>query len=440
MNEELTKLQAQAELLKLDTSRSGRAKYAELLEEIKEKQQEISDSQADHTYDATIDALDEADEKYQEYIQDKIDALNEKMENQGEWLRYVYSYIESTKPSQLLSELKAYNYKYGDGINQTVDKIWNKYEQYADTVYGNTGYLAEILSELRDLEITYQAQVDAVDADDDDPNPSGNAADDLHSAVKRSNLAKNTTEENMALLQQVKAEYGGNWWYDNLIKSNGKQSNNNIYMDTDGTGSSRLISASAYPIIEAMKKINNNSALSKAERKKQLDAKLKTLVTYWGYGDAHLTAAKNGKYNLWKTSGKNSKYQIFHDGIYAGYTGEGYVPSTKQNELLALLKKGELVFNQDNQGRLLTQLQAVNAFKEAFSGINPNSINQNNYGGSPIDVGGIIIQINGDATQDTVNALRKEAENISNMTMTKLQSAMVSKGYATGASRGTFKR
>ena len=429
MNEELTKLQAQAELLKLDTSRSGRAKYAELLEEIKEKQQEISDSQADHTYDATIDALDEADEKYQEYIQDKIDALNEKMENQGEWLRYVYSYIESTKPSQLLSELKAYNYKYGDGINQTVDKIWNKYEQYADAVYGNTGYLAEILSELRDLEITYQAQVDAIEANDDNSYPDANAAADIHTASKQSNMKNNTDTQNQTILQQVKAEYGGNWWYDPNKK--------NIYQ---GTGDSRNVSASAYKYIQEMKDINNNSALSKTERKKQLDAKLATLKTYYGYTNAHLTAAKNGKYNLWRTAGKKSEYQIFHDGIYAGYTGEGYVPSTKQNELLALLKKGELVFNQDNQGRLLTQLQAVNAFKEAFSGINPNSINQNNYGGSPIDVGGIIIQINGDATQDTVNALRKEAENISNMTMTKLQSAMVSKGYATGASRGTFKR
>ena len=429
MNEELTKLQAQAELLKLDTSRSGRAKYAELLEEIKEKQQEISDSQADHTYDATIDALDEADEKYQEYIQDKIDALNEKMENQGEWLRYVYSYIESTKPSQLLSELKAYNYKYGDGINQTVDKIWNKYEQYADTVYGNTGYLAEILSELRDLEITYQAQVDAIEANDDNSYPDANAAVDIHTASKQSNMKNNTDTQNQTILQQVKAEYGGNWWYDPNKK--------NIYQ---GTGDSRNVSASAYKYIQEMKDINNNSALSKTERKKQLDAKLAILKTYYGYTNAHLTAAKNGKYNLWRTAGKKSEYQIFHDGIYAGYTGEGYVPSTKQNELLALLKKGELVFNQDNQGRLLTQLQAVNAFKEAFSGINPNSINQNNYGGSPIDVGGIIIQINGDATQDTINALRKEAENISNMTMTKLQSAMVSKGYATGASRGTFKR
>ena len=431
MNEELTKLQAQAELLKLDTSRAGRAQYAELMEQIREKQKNILDKQSDHTYDATVDALDEADTKYQEFIQNRIDALNQKMENQGEWLRYVYSYIESTKPSQLLSELKSYNYKYGDGINQTVDKIWNAYSEYADAVYGNSGYLVQILDELRNLEIKYEAQVEASSSSGSENSyPSDNYKTNLKQAVKQKGIKANTYEQNEALRDQVESTYGGSWWYD--------PKNNNIYRSD--TSNQYLISAAAYPFIEKMKSINNNKSLSKTARKKQLNAQLKLLKTYYGYGNAHLEAAKNGKFNLYKTAGKNAKWQIFHDGISAGYTGADYVPSAKQNELLALLKKGELVFNQDNQRRLLSQLQAVETFRKAFKDITPSSISQTSYNASPISMGGITIQVYGNATQDTVQALRKEAENISNMTMNKLQSAMLQKGYASGAARGTFKR
>lgn len=430
LNEDLTDLQAQAELLKLDTSRAGRAQYAELMSQIREKQNEISEKQSEHTYDATVDALDEADEKYQEHIENRIDALNKMMENQGEWLRYVYSYIESTNPSQLLSELKAYNYKYGDGINQTVDRIWNAYEKYADSVYGSSGYLVQILDELRNLELKYEKEVEDAEDAADDPYPSDNAASNLKQALKHKNLEKNTDAQNHALARQVEAEYGGNWYYDTK--------NQNIYSrDYDNE---YLVSATAYPFIEKMKSINNNSSLSQAERKKQLEAQLKSLKTYYGYMNAHLVEGKNGKYHLYKTAGKNVKWQIFHDGIGAGYAGADYVPTAKQNELLALLQKGELIFNKENQNHLLSQLQSIENFQKAFKGLTGSSISQNSYTSSPVSVGGVTINVYGNANQDTVKALRKEAENISNMTLDKLQTAMQQKGYASGAARGTFKR
>lgn len=431
LNEDLTDLQAQAELLKLDTSRAGRAKYADVMSQIREKQDEISEKQSDHTYDATVDALDAADEAYQEFIQNKIDALNEMMENQGEWLRYVYNYIETTKPSQLLSELKAYNYKYGDGINQTVDRIWSKYEQYADSVYGNSGYLVQILDELRNLELKYEAAAEEAENSNSDSTPSDNAASSIKAAVKHAQLTSNTDAQNQALARQVEAEYGGSWWYD--------PKNQNIY--SNDYDNKYLVSAAAYPLITKMKSINSNSSLSKSERKKQLETQLGYLKTYYGYGNAHLVEGTNGKYHLYKTAGKNSKWQIFHEGIGAGYAGSDYVPTTKQNELLALLQKGELIFNKENQSNLLSTLQSIDNFQKAFKGITGSSINQSNYNNNtPVSVGGVTIQIYGNATQDTVQALRREAENISNMTMDKLHSAMQQKGYTSGAVRGTFKR
>ena len=63
-------MQAKAAVLALDDSRAGKAQYAKLLEEIKSKQTEIADFQADYTYEATTGALDDADERYQKSIQD----------------------------------------------------------------------------------------------------------------------------------------------------------------------------------------------------------------------------------------------------------------------------------------------------------------------------------------------------------------------------------
>lgn len=432
LNKDLTKLQSQAELLKLDTSRAGQAKYAEVMEQIREKQKDVAEKQRSHTYDATVDSLDKADEKYQEFIQKRIDSLNELMDNQGLWLEYVYNYIETTNPSSLLEQLMAYNYKYGDGINQTVTKIWDEYSKYADNVYGHTGYLSSILNELRNLELKYEKEKESAD-NESDSTPSDNYVSNLAQAVKRSNLKeKYGTNETAAepLLQQLHDTYGGSWKYDT--------GNMNIYRnDLDNK---YLISASAYPYITKMKSINNNEALSKSERYKQLDAQLTSLRKLYGYGAAHLVSGKNGKYHLYKTAGEKEKWQIFHDGIGAGYTGADYVPTVKQKELLALLKKGELVFNQKNQDHLLSQLQVANKFSEAFKGITPNTLSQYNYGGSPISLGDIQINIYGNANDDTIKKLHKEAENISNMTVDKINKALTQRGFNSGAAKGVFTR
>lgn len=136
LNRDLSELQAQAAVLSLDTSREGQAKYKALLEEIREKQEEIAEKQDDHAYDATIDALDESLEEYEEKLEEKIEDIEELMNHQGQWLKYVYSYIDSTDPSSLLSQLTAYNDQYGTGIAADVNELWSNYEQVRNQYLG----------------------------------------------------------------------------------------------------------------------------------------------------------------------------------------------------------------------------------------------------------------------------------------------------------------
>lgn len=166
MNRDLAELQAKAAVLRLDTSREGQAKYKALLEEIREKQEEIAEKQDDHAYDATVDALDESLEKYEEKIEKKIEDLEELMNHQGQWLKYVYSYINSTDPSSLLSQLTAYNDKYGTGIAADVNDMWENYENVRNKYLGER--IEDVIEAIREAAKSYESGItEDVDLDGD---------------------------------------------------------------------------------------------------------------------------------------------------------------------------------------------------------------------------------------------------------------------------------
>ncbi|MEY8365726.1 hypothetical protein AALA22_08800 [Anaerovoracaceae bacterium 41-7] len=166
MNRDLTELQVKADLLKHDTSREGQAKYKAVLEEIRAKQEEIASKQDDRTYDATMDILDESVEKYEEKIEKKIEDIEELMNHQGEWLKYVYSYINKTDPSTLLNQLTVYNDKYGTGIANDINKMWDNYENVKNKYIGSK--IEEIIDILRaEAEKVEEGLVEDTDMDGD---------------------------------------------------------------------------------------------------------------------------------------------------------------------------------------------------------------------------------------------------------------------------------
>ena len=413
-NLDLAELQAQAAVLKLDDSRTGRAQYAKLLEEIKAKQLELSKLQENYTYEATTGALDDADERYQKSIQDKIDDLNAMTENQGKWLEYVYSYIKTTNPSALFKQLYDYNYQYGTGMNSTVDAIKNS---SLDLLTQYKSDIPKILAAIESQKVEINQAIGNI-GQDESANKSANYDSDLLSKIQVSKTKQNTHAQNMELLTQVRDLYGSGW-YDSEKKI--------IYVGSDGD---RSETAGAYELIKQMSTINQQS-LSKSEKQKQLEPLLKKLQGKYSYSQSYLTWSGDTAH-LYKKNPATKPIQVFHTGVQQGFVSDGRQlnVSSKQRELLALLQSGELVFNKNDQERLMVQMSTLKNLTDTLK------IFDNTSSGMSSPTPPIIqlsietpITINGNVDDETMKKLEGLSDNIANKSLALLQSAYEKRGY-----------
>lgn len=414
-NRDLTELQAKAAVLALDDSREGKAQYAAIMEQIREKQNEIQSSQSDHTYDATTEALDAAQSAYEEKIEKQVSDIQALMEEAGPWLERVYERIEQTPPSKLLADLTRYNYYHGTGMDSDVQRIWAASEGLLTSFDSN---VLKILAYLETQEKTLQAQIDA-SGSDSGSDLSDNYVSDLNKKVQASVTRNQSDATNMGLLDDVRAQYGSGW-YDTQNKV--------IYLGEDGD---RRVSAGAANLIQQMESVKNSKA-KKSEKEKQLNELLTKLKRKWGYGDAHIEWDGSTPH-LYKTAGKSEKWQIFHDGYTRGYVGQSnatYTPDAKQRELLALLEAGELVVNKTQQGYLLSQLQTLQTLSDGLRKLQLDSVPGDTYGIGEINIEvNAPITIEGNANADTIKELEKFKKNLSNDVLGEVTSAMKRKGY-----------
>lgn len=407
-------MQAQAAVLKLDDSRTGRAQYAKLLEEIKAKQLELSKLQENYTYEATTGALDDADERYQKSIQDKIDDLNAMTENQGKWLEYVYSYIKTTNPSALFKQLYDYNYQYGTGMNSTVDAIKNS---SLDLLTQYKSDIPKILAAIESQKVEINQAIGNI-GQDESANKSANYDSDLLSKIQVSKTKQNTHAQNMELLTQVRDLYGSGW-YDSEKKI--------IYVGSDGD---RSETAGAYELIKQMSTINQQS-LSKSEKQKQLEPLLKKLQGKYSYSQSYLTWSGDTAH-LYKKNPATKPIQVFHTGIQQGFVSDGRQlnVSSKQRELLALLQSGELVFNKNDQERLMVQMSTLKNLTDTLKKFDNTSSGMSSPAPPIIQLSiETPITINGNVDDETMKKLEGLSDNIANKSLALLQSAYEKRGY-----------
>lgn len=424
-NKSLAELQAKAAVLALDDSRAGKAQYAKLLEEIKSKQTEIADFQADYTYEATTGALDDADERYQKSIQDKIDDLNAMTENQGEWLEYVYSYIKTTDPSALFKQLYDYNYQYGTGMNSTVDAIKNA---SLDLLNQYQSDIPKILAAIESQKVEINQAIGSI-GQDESVDKSANYDSNLLSKIQVSKTKQNTHAQNLELLTQVRDLYGSGW-YDSKKKI--------IYVGSDGD---RSETAGAYELIKQMSTINQQS-LSKSEKQKQLEPLLKKLQGKYSYSQSYLTWSGNTAH-LYKKNPATKPIQVFHTGIQQGFVSDGKIlnVSSQQRELLALLQSGELVFNKNDQERLMVQMSTLKNLTDTLKKFDNTA--SGTSGSIPPTIHLSVstpITIHGNVDDETLKKLEGLSDNIANKSLSLLQSAYEKRGYSSRVNANSMRK
>ncbi len=136
--QEIAELQAKIDQLSLDDSRSAQAERNRLMEELREKQQELAETQSDHSVDAQIDALDKMAEDYEQQKNDDLDTLRETIYDSEELWTAFYQTILGQ------------NISISESINTTIVDAWIRAAQavraYSDTVDEATGGATAVIN------------------------------------------------------------------------------------------------------------------------------------------------------------------------------------------------------------------------------------------------------------------------------------------------------
>lgn len=124
-NKTVSTLESQIAELQFDTSAEGTKKRLELEEELAEAKRELEDYQHDYSIDQQKDALDREESRFEEYINNQIDEIDDYLSKTGEItaeaIRLLQEHSEET-----LNALIQYNRAYGDSIDQNIIDLWNK--------------------------------------------------------------------------------------------------------------------------------------------------------------------------------------------------------------------------------------------------------------------------------------------------------------------------
>ncbi len=124
LSKEIAKLQNQADLLGLDSSREAAVKRGQILEELAEKQKELANLQKDNYIDTTKESLDKDAEAYEKSIDKKIKELEDFLNDNEKLTKAAYDRIDS-QGQNLYNDLLKYVLKYTEISRKEFDGMWN---------------------------------------------------------------------------------------------------------------------------------------------------------------------------------------------------------------------------------------------------------------------------------------------------------------------------
>lgn len=134
---EMAKLQERINALSLDDSREAQAERAKLIADLADLQEETNELQADKAYDVQTDALDKQYDAYKKEKDDEIKILEESISSQEKLYRLAIQHIEAHWDT-LYDELLEWNTEMGSSLNSEINDSWQKaiklVEQYKGSV------------------------------------------------------------------------------------------------------------------------------------------------------------------------------------------------------------------------------------------------------------------------------------------------------------------
>jgi hypothetical protein len=287
---ELADLQARIAKLSLDDSREAQAERRKLEGDLAELQEQLADEQSQYAYDAQVDSLDKMADAYEKEKDEEIKVLEKSISSQEKIYRAAISRIE-TQWSTLYQDIINYNYEAGSTIESEIVEKWGLASEAVQR-YG--GYLQAVAS--------IQGQLDSLGGGSLSPNVVSNSSPEYEGDTNQTRAAQATR-----LIQQL-------------------------------ISLSQAWHAAAGDTSRQKSLADQAKALGEGELSSQLGRSV--------------VRGTNGVWYLDNIGGKELFATYYASGIEAlikkYHTGgvAGDASTTKDNEVLALLEKGEMVLDE----------------------------------------------------------------------------------------------
>ena len=363
----------------LDDSSAGKKAHKENVDDLVESREDLYDYLSDYQYDTRKEALDKLKEETDKHYDDEIQTIQDFLNNEVSLHRAACNMIDNDNGT-LYNNLLWYCQNYTTTTEAEFNHMWQS-AQSALYEYGT----AQL--NVMDLMNTLQSRI--YDVDSAIANVTGsidNYTSRIDSLKQKIDELGNSAQTTKAKIDSVKIQPSSLTGHGYKITYNGKVYKTNLTNKED---------AETYFI----SRISNDWYGGRALPAGSLWSKMK----------AYASGTKSAKGGL---------SIVDEEGI-----GSELIPTSLGNGRYTILPQGNPVFSKAMTNELFEFASApTDYFVQKFgSEITPNIVNNKSTVVSPA----ININVQGDATQATVNALHKESEKIMNNTIKKLMSYTV---------------
>lgn len=363
----------------LDDSSAGKKAHKENVDDLVESREDLYDYLSDYQYDTRKEALDKLKEETDKHYDDEIQTIQDFLNNEVSLHRAACNMIDNDNGT-LYNNLLWYCQNYTTTTEAEFNHMW-QLAQSALYEYGT----AQL--NVMDLMNTLQSRIYDVDSAID--NVTGridNYTSRIDSLKQKIDELGNSAQVTKAKIDSVKVQPSSITGHGYKITYNGKVYKTNLTNKED---------AETYFISRISKDWYGGRALPAG--------------SLWSKMKAYASGTKSAKGGL---------SIVDEEGI-----GSELIPTSLGNGRYTILPQGNPVFSKAMTNELFEFASApTDYFAQKFgSEITPNVVNNKSTVVSPV----ININVQGDATQATVNALHKESEKIMNNTIKRLMSYTV---------------
>lgn len=367
----------------LDDSSAGKKAYKENVDDLVESREDLYDYLSDYQYDTRKEALDKLKEETDKHYDDEIQTIQDFLNNEVSLHRAACNMIDNDNGT-LYNNLLWYCQNYTTTTEAEFNHMWQS-AQSALYEYGT----AQL--NVMDLMNTLQSRI--YDVDSAIANVTGsidNYTSRIDSLKQKIDELGNSAQTTKAKIDSVKIQPSSITGHGYKITYNGKVYKTNLTNKED---------AETYFISRISKDWYGGRALPAG--------------SLWSKMKAYASGTKSAKGGL---------SIVDEEGI-----GSELIPTSLGNGRYTILPQGNPVFSKAMTNELFEFASApTDYFAQKFgSEITPNVVNNKSTVVSPA----ININVQGDATQATVNALHKESERIMDNTIKKLMSYTVNNRY-----------